>query len=91
MVRIIFGYFEGKPKQFTPALRSSTFSIGRTLREGNPGYGILVPGISSGLNDTVDSLLFSETVTRELHLIILGSPMSRLQDGSVSFTAGSYV
>jgi hypothetical protein len=48
--------FLPKPKQLIPAFRRSTRSIGSTLREGNPGYGIFVPGMSSGLNDTVDVL-----------------------------------
>jgi hypothetical protein len=56
MVNIILGYLDGKPKQLTPQILSSAWSMGRTFREGKPAYGIFVPGMSTGLNETFDSL-----------------------------------
>mmetsp|Transcript_26308 Transcript_26308/g.77784 ORF Transcript_26308/g.77784 Transcript_26308/m.77784 type:complete len:296 (+) Transcript_26308:2024-2911(+) len=88
-VRNVLGYFEGIPKQFSPIGRSSEDAMGNTFRDGKPGYGICVPGTSSGLNDTSSWSGSSRMSTRELHLVMSGSPISLLQDGTVSFTAPS--
>ena len=64
---------------------SSIDAIGKTFKDGNPGYGICDPGNNSGLNVTLDDIgISSIIVTDENELAISGRPNFLSGAGTIS-------